>query len=84
MLRIDELGSVEAEPAQVGLFFPLLQKRPQHRSTRLTSNLGFSEWAAFLKHPHLTAALIDRRTEASQVCNMQECVTLRTKLPAEP
>ncbi|MCZ7639302.1 MAG: ATP-binding protein [Verrucomicrobia bacterium] len=77
ILLVDEIGYVEAEPAQVGLFFTLLQKRHRQRSTLITSNLGFSEWASFLKNPHLTAALIDRLTESSHVFNMKDCVSLR-------
>jgi len=84
LLLIDEIGYAEAEPAQVGLFFTLLQKRHKQRSTLITSNLGFSEWASFLKNPHLTAALIDRLTESSHVFNMRECVTLRPKMASEP
>lgn len=80
ILLIDEIGYVEAEPAQVGLFFTLLQKRHRQRSTLITSNLGFSEWASFLKNPHLTAALIDRLTESSHVFNMKDCVSLRAKM----
>jgi len=80
VLLIDEIGYVEAEPTQIGLFFTLLQKRHRHRSTLITSNLGFSEWASFLKNPHLTAALIDRLTESSHVFNMKDCVSLRTKM----
>jgi DNA replication protein DnaC len=82
-LLIDEIGYVEAEPAQVGLFFTLLQKRHKQRSTLITSNLGFSEWASFLKNPHLTAALIDRLTESTHVFNMKECVSLRAPMPAD-
>ena len=77
---IDELGYVEVEPAQVGLFFTLLQKRHRKKSTLITSNLGFSEWRSFLKNDHLTAALIDRLTENSHVINMKRCVSLRPKL----
>jgi DNA replication protein DnaC len=84
LLLIDEIGYSEAEPSQVGLFFTLLQKRHKQRSTLITSNLGFSEWASFLKNPHLTAALIDRLTESSHVFNMRECETLRPKMAAEP
>jgi DNA replication protein DnaC len=80
LLLVDEIGYVEAEPAQVGLFFTLLQKRHRQRSTLITSNLGFSEWTSFLKNPHLTAALIDRLTESSHVFNMKDCVSLRPKL----
>ena len=82
-LLVDEIGYVEAEPTQIGLFFTLMQKRHKHRSTLITSNLGFSEWASFLKNTHLTAALIDRLTEASHVFNMKDCVTLRTKMSSE-
>ena len=84
LLLIDEIGYVEVEPVQVGLFFTLLQKRHHKKSTLLTSNLGFSEWGSFLKNDHLTAALIDRLTEASHVFNMKECVTLRGRLCADP
>jgi len=80
VLLIDEIGYVEVEPVQVGLFFTLMHKRHRQKPTLLTSNLGFSEWGAFLKNDHLTAALIDRLTEASHVINMKQCVSLRTKL----
>ena len=84
VLLIDELGYVEVEPVQVGLFFTLMHKRHRQKPTLLTSNLGFSEWGAFLKNDHLTAALIDRLTEASHVINMKQCVSLRTKLTPDP
>ena len=79
-LVIDEVGYVEVEAAQVGLFFTLMQKRHKHKTTLITSNLGFSEWNSFLKNPHLTAALIDRLTENSHVINMTKCRSLRDKL----
>jgi DNA replication protein DnaC len=79
-LLIDELGYVELEPAQVGLFFTLMQKRHRKKPTLITSNLGFDEWRSFLKNDHLTAALIDRLTENSYVINMKNCVSLRPKL----
>jgi DNA replication protein DnaC len=79
-LLIDEVGYVEVEPVQVGLFFTLLHKRHRRKTTLITSNLGFSEWCTFLKNEHLTAALIDRLTEQSHVINMKGCVSLRPKL----
>jgi DNA replication protein DnaC len=82
-LLIDEVGYVEVEPAQVGLFFTLMQKRHKTRTTLITSNLGFSEWGSFLHNNHLTAALIDRLTENSHVINMKDCGTLRDKLDEE-
>ena len=79
-LLIDEIGYVETEPVQVGLFFTLMHQRHKKKPTLITSNLGFSEWGSFLKNDHLTAALIDRLTENSHVINMKNCVSLRPKL----
>jgi DNA replication protein DnaC len=83
-LLIDEIGYAEVEPVQVGLFFNLLHQRHKKKPTLLTSNLGFADWGSFLKNDHLTAALIDRLTENSQVFNLKGCVSLRAKLAAEP
>lgn len=79
-LLIDEVGYVEVETSQVGLFFTLMQKRHKTKTTLLTSNLGFREWNTFLQNAHLTAALIDRLTETSHVFNMKKCRTLRGNL----
>ncbi len=79
-LLIDELGYVEVESVQVGLFFTLMQKRHKQKSTLITSNLGFEQWTSFLKNDQLTAALMDRLTETSHVINMKNCVSLRPKL----
>jgi len=82
-LVVDEVGYVEIEPAQVGLFFTLMQRRHKTRTTLITSNLGFSEWAALLKSDQLTAALLSRLTETSHVINMKNCHSLRPKLDGE-
>ena len=82
-LLVDEVGYVEVEPVQVGLFFTLMQKRHRKKPTLITSNLGFSEWRSILKNDHLTAALVDRLTENSHVINMKNCTSLRPKLPGE-
>jgi DNA replication protein DnaC len=79
-LLIDELGYIEVEPVQVGLFFTLMQRRHKQKSTLITSNLGFEQWTSFLKNNQLTAALMDRLTETSHVINMRNCVSLRPKL----
>jgi len=79
-LVIDEVGYVEVEAAQVGLFFTLMQKRHKTRTTLITSNLGFSEWGSFLKNNHLTGALIDRLTATSHPINMKGCKSLRGRL----
>jgi DNA replication protein DnaC len=83
-LLIDEVGYIEVEAVQVGLFFTLMHRRHKKKPTLITSNLGFSEWGSFLKNDHLTAALIDRLTENSHVINMKNCVSLRPKLSPQP
>lgn len=82
-LVIDEIGYVEVEPVQLGLFFTLLQQRHHRKPTLITSNLGFDDWRTFFKNDHLTAALIDRLTENSHIFNMKKCRTLRPKLDQE-
>jgi DNA replication protein DnaC len=84
VLQVDELGYAQVEPAQVGLFFTLMQQRHKKKSTLITSNLGFEDWNTFLKNPPLTAALIDRLTENSHVFNLRDCISLRPKRPADP
>lgn len=79
-LLVDEVGYVEVEPVQVGLFFTLMHERHKKKTTLITSNLGFSQWGSFLKNDHLTAALLDRLTETSYVINMKDCQSLRAKL----
>lgn len=79
-LLVDELGYVEMEASQVGLFFTLMQRRHKKRSTIITSNLGFKAWGSFLKNDHLAVALIDRLTETSHVFNMKGCRSLRAPL----
>ncbi len=79
-LLIDEIGYVEVEHEQVGLFFTLMQRRHKQKSTIVSSNLGFDDWGGFLKNKHLAAALVDRLTENSHVINMKGCVSIRKPL----
>ena len=82
-LLIDEIGYIEVEPVQVGLFFTLMQQRHKKKPTLITSNLGFADWTKFLKNDSLTAALIDRLTDNSHVIKMKDCVSLRTRLSSD-
>ncbi len=79
-LLVDEMGYVEMEAVQVGLFFTLMQRRIKKRTTIITTQLGFKQWPSFLKNDHLTAALIDKLTETSHVFNMKGCRSLRKNL----
>lgn len=83
-LMIDEMGYVETDRGQLGLFFRLLQARHKRKTTLITTNLGFGEWCGFLKNEQMTAALIDRLTENSHIFNMKGCQSLRPKNCDEP
>ena len=80
-LLVDELGYVEIDPHQAGLFFTLMKQRHKKTTTLITTQLGFKDWTGFLKNPHLTSALIDRLTENSQLVHMGKCVSLRESSP---
>jgi len=76
-LVVDEIGYLELDPTQVGLFFTLMGKRHKNTSTIITSNLGFKDWEPVLKNKPLTVALIDRLTSNCHVINMKNCISLR-------
>jgi DNA replication protein DnaC len=76
-LVVDELGYLNIEPAQVGLFFTLMQKRYKKTTTLITTNLSFQEWESYLGHKQLAAALIDRLTDHGHVINMKKCKSIR-------
>lgn len=77
-LVIDEMGYTEVEnKAEAGLLFRLLRQRKN--CTIVTSNLGFSEWASFLKNPQLTAALLEKFTANCHFINMLQCKSITPK-----
>lgn len=82
-LVVDEMGYLEIDPQQAGLFFTLMKQRHKKATTIVTTQLGFKEWSGFLKNPHLTSALIDRLTENSQLVNMSKCQSIRDNTPTD-
>jgi len=79
VLLIDEMGYVQADQSQVGVFFRLMRAREKGKTTLITTNLGFAEWGGFLKNDHLTSALIDRLTANCHVFNMKGCKSIRPR-----
>ncbi len=78
-LVIDELGYTAIHKEQAGLFFDLMKRRHLKKTTLITTQLGYEEWADFLQNKHLTAALLDRMTENCAVFNMRKCISIRPK-----
>ena len=63
LLLVDEMGYVNPRADQVNQFFRLIDKRKGKKSTLITTNLGYQEWASFLGNASLTAALLNRLHE---------------------
>ena len=78
-LVIDELGYTPIRKEQAGLFFDLMKRRHRKKTTLITTQLGYDDWADFLQNKHLTAALLDRMTEDCTVFNMRRCISIRPK-----
>jgi DNA replication protein DnaC len=79
IITIDELGYTPIGKEQAGLFFDLMKKRHKKKTTIITTQLGYDEWASFLQNKHMTAALIDRMTENCTLFNMKKCISIRPK-----
>jgi len=60
ILLIDELGYVNLKPEQANVFFKLMEERYHQRSTIITTNLVYEEWAGFLGNKTMVDALLSR------------------------
>lgn len=78
-LVIDELGYAPIRREQAGLFFELMKRRHRKKTTLITTQLGYDEWADFLQNKHLTSAMLDRMTVNCTVFNMRRCISIRPK-----
>lgn len=67
LLIIDELGYLPIEPEDSKLFFQLIDKRYERRSTIITSNINFSNWDNIFIDPMISNAILDRILHHSHV-----------------
>lgn len=75
VLLIDELGYLTIKPEQANTFFRLMDMRyTAQRSTIITSNLVYDDWAQTLGSEKMTAALLGRIR--------QRCTTLHIQGPS--
>ena len=71
LLIIDELGYLEMDDEAANLFFQLIAKRYEKKSTIITSNSPFSKWPEVFKNPALTNAVLDRLLHHSTVISIK-------------
>lgn len=60
LLAIDEMGYLNIRPEQTNMFFKLMEERYRRKSTIITTNLDYTEWATFLGNKPLVEALLSR------------------------
>lgn len=60
VLLIDEMGYANLKPEQANVFFKLMEERYHQRSTVITTNLAYEEWAGFLGNKTMVDALLSR------------------------
>ena len=60
VLLIDEMGYANLKPEQANVFFKLMEERYHQRSTIITTNLAYEEWAGFLGNKTMVDALLSR------------------------
>lgn len=71
LLIIDELGYLEMDDEAANLFFQLVSKRYEKKSTIITTNSTFSKWPEIFKNPSLTNAVLDRLLHHSTVISIK-------------
>lgn len=60
VLIIDELGYLPIEKEDSKLFFQLIDRRYEKRSTIMTTNINFSSWDTIFMDPVIANAILDR------------------------
>ncbi|MDR2879439.1 MAG: IS21-like element helper ATPase IstB [Fusobacteriales bacterium] len=70
LLIIDEIGYLPMSSNGANLFFQLINKRYERRSTILTSNIPLSQWTDIFQEKKLTNAIIDRLIHHSKIISI--------------
>lgn len=69
-LIIDELGYLPIEPEDSKLFFQLIDRRYEKRSTIITTNINFSKWDEVFMDSTIANAILDRVLHHASVVNI--------------
>ena len=70
LLIIDELGYLPIEKDDAKLFFQLIDKRYEKRSTIITTNINFNSWDEVFFDPVIANAILDRVLHHAHVVNI--------------
>ena len=67
VLIIDELGYLPISEEDSKLFFQLVDRRYEKKSTIITTNIPFNKWLEIFKDSRTTAAITDRLLHHSKI-----------------
>lgn len=70
LLIIDEVGYLPIDSDEAKLFFQLIDKRYEKRSTIITTNISFDTWDEVFLDPVIANAILDRILHHAQVVNV--------------
>ncbi len=70
LLIIDEVGYLPIDSDDAKLFFQLIDKRYEKRSTIITTNISFETWDEVFLDPVIANAILDRILHHAQVVNV--------------
>lgn len=70
LLIIDELGYLPIDKEDSKLFFQLIDKRYEKKSTIITTNINFSDWDNIFGDPVIANAILDRILHHAKVVNI--------------
>ncbi|MFC5772800.1 ATP-binding protein, partial [Ectobacillus antri] len=85
LLIIDEIGYLPIDPEDAKLFFQLIDKRYEKRSTIFTTNVNFKSWNEVFQEPKLANAILDRILHhATVVTIVGKSYRLKDHFPKEP
>jgi DNA replication protein DnaC len=70
LLIIDEVGYLPIDSDDAKLFFQLIDKRYEKRSTIITTNISFDTWDEVFLDPVIANAILDRILHHAQVVNV--------------
>jgi DNA replication protein DnaC len=70
LLIIDEIGYLPIGEQEAKMFFQLIDKRYEKKSTIITSNINLSEWNEIFVDNMLASAILDRLVHHSSIVNI--------------
>jgi len=70
LLIIDEIGYLPIGDQEAKMFFQLIDKRYEQKSTIITSNINLSDWSQIFVDNMIASAILDRLVHHSSIVNI--------------